>query len=89
MPWPTKALPIALTKQPPNALSMDCTNVQQGGSQVFSCRPILQLDSAVVIATGPNPDDPAQRVTASVTATNISEFIRLVQRGQLKPCWVL
>lgn len=83
----SKALPIALTTQPPNAL--DCTNVQQGGSQVFSCRPILQLDSAVVIATGPNPDDPAQRVTASVTAANISEFIRLMRRGQLQPCWVL
>lgn len=70
----SKVQPIALTTQPPNAL--DCTNTQQGASQVFSCRPTLKLDSVVVIATGPNPNDPAQRVTASVAASNISELNR-------------
>lgn len=79
----SRSLPIALTTQPPNAL--DCTNTQQGGSQVFSCLPTLQLESAVVIATGPNPDDPAQRVTASITTSNISKSTRVLAAPG-RPC---
>lgn len=68
----SKALPIALTTQPANAL--DCTNAPQGGAQVFSCRP-LNLNSTVVIATGPNPVEPSKRVTTFITiAGNLSEW---------------
>jgi hypothetical protein len=68
----SQALPIALTTQPANAL--DCSNTPQGGAQVFSCRPLEKLDSILVIATGPNPAKPSDRVTTSVTlAGNLSK----------------
>lgn len=67
----SKALPIALTTQPADVL--DCSNAPQGGSQVFTCRALLKLDSATVVATGPNPNAPAQRVSATITAFNLSE----------------
>lgn len=46
---------------------------------MFSCLPLLKLDSTVVIATGPNPAEPSKRVTASVTISgNLSEWRCLV-----------
>jgi hypothetical protein len=64
----SQALPIALTTQPAGVL--DCSNTPQGGAQVFTCWPLQKQTpgvSIVVIATGPNPAKPSDRVTASIT----------------------
>jgi hypothetical protein len=67
-----QALPIALTTEPANAL--DCTNAPQEGAQVFTCRPLLKLDSTVVVATGPNPIRPLLRVRGTLVVGNLSEY---------------
>jgi hypothetical protein len=73
----SRALPISLTTQPPDVL--DCANAARGGAQVFTCQPLQELATVVVIATGPNPKKPSDRVTASLNAGNTSKYLFMAE----------
>lgn len=74
----TTDMPFSLVSDPADAFA--CTSAVQGNSQVFTCYPKRSLASVTLTASGPNPDDPTQRVTAALGLTDVGECLQTPAR---------